>query len=210
MPRHDASIRKALPEQVDLKERREHCSVESELLAAIGCEVGQQVRIERNEDEYGLYTVSQAIPDVEDVVRMGLRGRQRLGTDEVFAGTIDSRVADPTLSETDAETLGELIERLDERARTGLIAIAPHGGDIEPHTDEQAEAVAAALAAGCWRCKGWHRRGAGAHWHITAADISEASFRSSRVMARRFTYAVAFHGLEEDGVIVGGGTRPPR
>ena len=95
MARHDASIRKALPEQVDLKERREHCSVEPRLLAAIGREVGQQVRIERNDDEYGIYTVSQSIPDGTNVVRMGLRGRQRLGTDEVFAGVIDSQVAEP-------------------------------------------------------------------------------------------------------------------
>ena len=62
----------------------------------------------------------------------------------------------------------------------------------------------------CWRCKGWHRRGARAHWHITAADIEEASFPLlARVMARRFTYAVAFHGLEEDGVIVGGSAPTP-
>jgi hypothetical protein len=91
MARHDAQVRKALPEQADLKERREHCSVEPRLLAAIGREVGQQVRIERNREEYGLYTVSQALPDAEGVVRMGLRGRQRLGTDEVFAAVVDSR-----------------------------------------------------------------------------------------------------------------------
>ena len=43
----------------------------------------------------------------------------------------------------DAEAGGELVERLDDDGELrGLIVIAPHGGDIEPHTDEQAERVA--------------------------------------------------------------------
>jgi len=71
-----------------------------------------------------------------------------------------------------AERNDEFIERLDDDGlRTGLIAIAPHGGDIERHTDEQAELLASALTASCWRCKGWHRHGAKTHWHITAAVV---------------------------------------
>jgi phage replication-related protein YjqB (UPF0714/DUF867 family) len=70
--------------------------------------------------------------------------------------------------------------------------------------------VAAALTVSCWRCKGWHRRGAEAHWHITSAEINEASFPLlARMMARRFTRAVAFHGLEEGGILIGGTAPAP-
>ena len=58
-----------------------------------------------------------------------------------------------------------------------LVVLAPHGGDIEPHTDDQAELVAAATGCSSWRCKGW-RPGGGAHerWHITSTDIDPGSF----------------------------------
>jgi hypothetical protein len=66
---------------------------------------------------------------------------------------------------------GEFVERLDDDGmHTALIVIAPHGGDIEANTDQQAEHVASQLAGkrvSSWRCKGWHPRGAFAHWHIT-------------------------------------------
>jgi hypothetical protein len=54
---------------------------------------------------------------------------------------------------------GKFVERLDDNGwHPGLIAIAPHGGAIEPHTDQQAERVASQLAGkgvSSWRCKGW-------------------------------------------------------
>ena len=97
---------------------------------------------------------------------------------------------------------------------TGLIVIAPHGGDIERHTDQQAERVASRLkakAVSSWRCKGF-KEGGGAtdRWHITSTDIHEASFpRLNSVIARGFTYAVAFHGFDAPqthaDVLIGGG-----
>jgi phage replication-related protein YjqB (UPF0714/DUF867 family) len=205
MARHDTAVKQALPPQADIKSHAEHCSVEPALLAAIGREVGQQVRIERNGDERGLYTVIESIPDASNVVRMGSTGRLRLGTKDVFAGVIDSTAPNPTVSEDDAESQGDFIERLDDGVDSGLIAIAPHGGDIEPHTDTQAELVASALSANCWRCKGWHHRGAKRHWHITSTEINEASFPLlATAMTSRFTYAVAFHGMEDPAIIIGG------
>lgn len=53
MATHRASIKQALFAQGDLARRREHCSADPQTLAAIGCDVGQQVRIMRNDDEYG-------------------------------------------------------------------------------------------------------------------------------------------------------------
>ena len=128
----DASIRTALPSQEDLKARREHCSVDGRLLGSLGAARGQQIRIRRTATEYALYTVSERRDeDDADVVRLGLTGRRRLGTDDTFAGAVVLPAADPTLSERDAERRGELVERLDDDGEhRGLIAIAPHGGDI--------------------------------------------------------------------------------
>lgn len=56
MATFDASIKRALACQEDLKGRREHCSVDPEALAMIGCALGQQVRIKRDSGEFGLYT----------------------------------------------------------------------------------------------------------------------------------------------------------
>jgi len=92
-------------------------------------------------------------------------------------------------------------------ASTGLIAIAPHGVDIEAYTDQQAERVTSQVAGkgvSSWRCKGWHPKGAFDHWHITSTDIHEAS----SVISRHFSYAVTFHGFDDANIpydiLVGG------
>ena len=126
---------------------------------------------------------------------------------------LDSQVTHPTMTEDEAEGRGEFIERLDDDGQDrGLIAIAPHGGDIEPHTDEQAEHVAKRLAdrsVSSWRCKGWKDgRGAFERWHITSTDINETSFpRLASVIDRGFAYAVAFHGFDESEILIGGSAR---
>lgn len=215
MARHDVSIRKALTSQDDIKRRPEHCCASPGVLATLGAGVGQQVRVMRNADEYGLYTVSEVRSvDPDEVIRVGLGGRQRLGTSDEFDAVVDTQVPHPTMSEDLARAAGELIECLDDNGRQrGLIAIAPHGGDIERHTDQQAERVASRLAArtvSSWRCKGWKGDGgAFDRWHITSADINEASFPLlGSVIARGFTYAVAFHGFDESRILIGG-TAPP-
>ncbi|MGH3897913.1 MAG: poly-gamma-glutamate hydrolase family protein [Pseudonocardiaceae bacterium] len=128
----------------------------------------------------------------------------------MFDGVVDSHVPHPTFSEGDAEDQSEFIEQLEDNGvQSGLIALAPHGGDIEPHTDQQAERVASRLVAkavSSWRGKGW-KDGAGAfdRWHITSTDINEASFPLlNSVISRGFTYAVAFHGLDEPEILIGG------
>jgi hypothetical protein len=158
MATFDAAIKKALSSQEDLKKRREHCSVDPQRLATIGSAAGHQVRIKRNSNQYGLYTVSEVRQENPDtIVRMGQGGRQRLGTSAEFDGVVDARVPHPTLTEAEAKARGEFIERLKDNGRQRqLIAIAPHGGEIERHTDQQAERVASRLAAqavSSWRCK---------------------------------------------------------
>jgi len=215
MATYGASINKALlPQQNDLKEHKEHCSADPEKLATIGRLCGHQVRIKRNDDEYGLYTISEVRQEKQDnIVRVGEDGLGRLGTSDEFEGTLDSQVPHATLTDAEAECNGEFVERLDDDGmHTGLIVIAPHGGDIEAHTDRQAECVASQLArkgVSSWRCKGWHPRGAFAHWHITSTDIQEASFPFlNSVISRGFRYAVAFHGFVDDtieyDILIGG------
>jgi len=214
MATYDASIKKALsPQQADVIDHKEHCSADREKLETVGRLLGHQVRIKRNDDEYGLYTVSEVRQENPDnIVRMGKGGRERLGTSDEFDATLDSQVPRPTLADSAAEAQGEFVERLDDNGwHNVLIAIAPHGGGIEPYTDQQAERVASQLAGkgvSSWRCKGWHPRGAFEHWHITSTDIHEASFPLlNSVISRGFRYAVAFHGFDDPAksdILVGG------
>jgi hypothetical protein len=86
--------------------------------------------------------------DPDTIVRMGRRGRERLGTSDEFDGVVDSVGPHPTLTVDQARACGELVERLRDNGRQReLIVIAPHRGDIERHTDEQAEQVASRLVA---------------------------------------------------------------
>jgi phage replication-related protein YjqB (UPF0714/DUF867 family) len=204
MATYDASVKKALTtSQQDLIDHKEHCSADPVKLATVGRECGHQVRIKRNESEYGLYTVSQVRQESPDnIVRMGSAGRKRLGTSEEFVGSLDSQAPHPTFNDADAEINNEFVERLEDNGtHTGLAIIAPHGGDIEPHTDQQAERVASRLAAkaiSLWRCKSFKGEGAFARWHITSTDIHEASFPLlNSIISRSFSYAVAFHGFDD-------------
>jgi len=202
MATYEASVKKALTaSQQDLIDHKEHCSVDPVKLATVGRERGHQVRIKRNDSEYGLYTISQVRQERPDnIVRMGSAGRERLGTSDEFVGSLDSQVPHPTFDDAEAEASNEFVERLEDNGtHTGLVVIAPHGGDIEPHTDQQAERVASRLAGvSLWRCKGFKGEAAFARWHITSTDIHEASFpRLSSIISRGFTYAVAFHGFDD-------------
>jgi phage replication-related protein YjqB (UPF0714/DUF867 family) len=211
----DAAVRQAVEaEQQDLIDHSEHCSADPEALAGIGRALGHQVRVRPDADQsvFALYTVSQTRDEAPDaIVRMGRGGRERLGAGETFAAVVDSVVPRPGLSDDDAQRLHEFVERLsDNGTHRGLIAIAPHGGDIERHTDTQAERVAERLAeygVSAWRCKGFGPDGGGASrlLHITSTDIHEASFPAlGSVIGRGFRYAVAFHGFREEEVLVGG------
>jgi phage replication-related protein YjqB (UPF0714/DUF867 family) len=214
MATYEARIRRARSSQDDLNKRGEHCSADPRRLSAIGRDVGQQLRITRG-GRRALYTVSELDPEAPDnVVRMGPAGRRRLGMSGEFAGVVDSRAPHPTISEERAEAEGEFIERLrDDGRQARLIAIAPHGGEIEPFTDRQAERVRSRLGArraSAWRCKGFDDGGPAFDcWHITSTDINEASFpRLGSVISRGFAHAVAFHGFEKDEILVGGTAAP--
>jgi phage replication-related protein YjqB (UPF0714/DUF867 family) len=215
----EASVRKALTEQADLLDHDEHCSADAGRLATIGRQLGHQVRITRDDGRCALYTVSLIRREGPDtIVRMGKAARERLGTGEEFTATAGSQVVAEGLTDQQAEDLGEFVERLrDDGHQSALIVIAPHGGDIERHTDEQAERVAARLAGNdisVWLCKGFGHDGSSAaqRFHITSGDLNELCFPGlGTVASRGFGYAVAFHGFARPSrTILVGGAAPDR
>lgn len=212
MGTYAASVKKALSSQTDLIENGTHLSADPEKLATVNRAAGHQVRVKRNATQYALFTVGETRQESPDsIVRMGAAGRSRLGTSLEFTGTLDSQVPHPTLTDAEAEAQSEFVERLDESGLSpaGLVILAPHGGAIENNTDEQAEHVLAVLSgkpAAAWRCKGW-RDGGGAfdRWHITSTEIHRVSFPLLGGIADRgFLHAVAFHGMSDPDVVVGG------
>lgn len=209
---YTAKVKKSLIEQSTLKDNQEHCSADPEKLVTIDRAKGHQIRVKRNNSEYALYTISETRQEQPgNILRMTLKARSRLETTDEFDATVEAQVPHPTYTDTEAEANSEFVECLtDNCTHAGLIVIAPHGGEIEGHTDQQAEYVATQLAAkgvSCWCCKGW-KKGGGAYerWHITSTDIHEASFPLlSTLIHREFSYAVAFHGFCEPHIFIGGG-----
>jgi phage replication-related protein YjqB (UPF0714/DUF867 family) len=181
------------------------CSVAESML---GVQVGDQIRLTRNGEHYALYNVAELRgSDDSNVVRMGTKARERLGTSDEFSGDLAKPVPAVGLTDAQAEASDEFVERLvDDGSYDGLVVIAPHGGMIERNTCQQAEAVAAALSCSSWICKGY-KAGGGSYsrWHITATKISPRSFPRLKVIAKRgFAYSVAFHGMSASGILIGG------
>ena len=179
----------------------ERCVANRSDLESIGRAVGQQVRILRPEDSLALYTVEEASLDGQGFLGMSRAGIRRLGGEDQFAVTVDAQVVNESATDEQAEGMGEFVERLVVGRARKLSVIAPHGGDIERHTDVQAKHVGAKLKAvspWVWVCKGWSQEGdAFARWHITSTDISPGSFPLLRRMIRaQFAHAVSFHGFD--------------
>jgi phage replication-related protein YjqB (UPF0714/DUF867 family) len=216
-----------LPEQDDLKNESERCSANPAVLKSIGRAIGQQVRITRSDSPnfVAVYTVKQANPDADladpelaNVVRTGQTGRERLGTAGEMAAVVQAKVVDDAPG-SGVFSFFELGDGDGQQAY--FIAIAPHGGEIEPFTDKQVEDVitelkAASFPASFWLCKGDGNRDKGAfdRWHITSEDIQPACFPLlESLSSRTFCYGVAFHGFDrkedEADVYIGGGASLP-
>jgi len=219
---YDARILKLrLPEQDSLKKSAERCSADPVSLTNIGRAVGQQVRIKRRDDLrfVAVYTVTQPNPDDPsraDIVRAGRAGRERLGTSGELDAIVEAKVLDAPGEPADVR----FFEVADD-AGDQFVVIAPHGGMIEQHTDEQATEVfsqlrTAGFPASLWMCKGFgdDTKGPFDRWHITSTDLHPASFPLlGSIMSRRFFYGVAFHGFaQEEGeadIYIGGAAPPP-
>jgi phage replication-related protein YjqB (UPF0714/DUF867 family) len=188
----------------------EHCSANLNQIQMIGRNLGQQIRIEiptANRTALALYTVTDVHDAEPDVVYVGYTNlekpweRLELEGANVLSGKVNAQVTAEGLTDAEAEARSEFIENVtDNGDNRKLIVIAPHGGNIEKYTDEQAEHVAQKLSSkyvSTWICKGF-KKGGGAYkrWHITSTDINEESFpKLKTIIARgKFEYSVAFHG----------------
>jgi phage replication-related protein YjqB (UPF0714/DUF867 family) len=203
--------------------RQEHCTLDVNTWESISRR--PQVLIRRDENRLALFTVvaaNDASPG--GVARVGEKGVERLGG-SVKAGCLGSIVGatfaefgatlEPDfLSDVDEATARRQTALIEQSAGTGtaIAVLAPHGGMIEQHTDTQVRRVYDLLVAGgksarLWMSQGWKRSGdAYACWHITATELSPASFPKLRtVFETRFERALAFHGWSRSYIGVGGG-----
>ncbi|WP_181233148.1 poly-gamma-glutamate hydrolase family protein [Enhygromyxa salina] len=185
------------------------CSVSGAIANVFG--LGSQVRVRRSVDQFAVYTVTDVrYQDPVNRVRMGSVARERVGTPNVFSGTLHTPLATKLMSDTQAKNAGEFVERIaDSPNNHGLVVLAPHGGVIEVKTDLQARWVMDELPnadVSCWICSGWTTEG-GAHtrWHVASTELHPVSFPGLATIANRgFAYAVAFHGMNDAGVRIGG------
>ena len=207
-------------DRFDPPHHREHCSANSNQIHMIGLNRYQQVRIERptaNDTTLALYTIVDTHEEEPNDVFIDYRNpddlKARLDLNpnniEAFTGNLNAQVTAVGLTVSQARCNSEFIEHLDDNGHhRGLIVIAPHGGDIEEYTDEQAEHIGKQLSkcVSVWVCKGFKVHGGALdRWHITSTDISEESFpKLKTVFGRRFEYAVAFHGMKHDSICIGG------
>jgi len=204
---------------------KEHCKAKLEQIQDIGRHRHEQVRIEFPRKGGGfisaIYTVSVFHPD-EDSVILGSKISELFQDCDLTIGICKGKVKAQIMiegldeHEEQAKDMGELIELLTppNSQNRKLIVIAPHGGHIEPRTDEQAEYVRMNLPSEhvtTWMCKGFRNPNStvkvDAHkrWHITATEISERSFPKLRtIIESKFEYAIAFHGWDDNSICVGG------
>jgi phage replication-related protein YjqB (UPF0714/DUF867 family) len=186
-----------------------YCSVSPELAAWMAVAAGDQVRIKRSAEEFALYTIREIRDELNPTtVRMTKSGRERLGTDSLFVGQIDTQVAADGITDADAREQSEFVERLiDDGVHSGLLVVAAHGGMIELNTDLQAEHLASIMSGvSSWICKGWRDPDrAYTRWHVSSLHLSPNSFAGLGAIAHRgFKHVVSFHGMSEEGVIIGG------
>lgn len=186
------------------------CSISGDIAELVG--LGEQIRICRNNQDCAAYTVTEIREgDGSDQVRLGKSGRERLGTSATgFDAILRPVLATKQLSDKSAKSASEFIESIEDSGNhQGLLVMAPHGGGIEINTDRQARRVTDLLSGSdvsSWCCKGW-KNGGGSwdRWHITSTMISPKSFPGlAKVTKRDYAYAVAFHGMKDSGVLIGG------
>ena len=189
-------------------------------LDLLGTGVGRQVLIERSGERVALYTIVERLDAADRAAHVGTAGLARLEPPTGEPPPPLKAALETAFTEGDAKAPVRLREQLLGDAATGLAVLAPHGGSIEPGTDDQAKVVFEALSQAGKSVRAWIARGfnptVGAHtcWHITASEISEQSFPKLGALfgaaAPRgaFSHAVAFHGQNDTEAVVVGGGRP--
>lgn len=195
---------------------------------------GEQVRIEFDAIDPdvtlgAIFTVSTPFLSDPDDLKRVIIGKRIANlnncqlSENACEGKVKAEVLIEGLNEEDARKKGEIIEFLSPIGENHkLVVIAPHGGNIEPWTDVEAENVANQFGdnATLWLCKGFSsintddqsNEDASERWHITSTQISEKSFPKLNTIIGQnptFDYAIAFHGWTENSICVGGNPNNP-
>ena len=209
----DASIKRARSSQGDLKKRREHCSADPETLAAIGREVGHQVRIDRTgfkrplQGERGpqeTRTTSSASARRSEATRQDhqLHGRDRLAC--AASDHLERRAEARASSSSGFGTMAARAARCHRAARrrhraptsTGRLSASGRAwASRRPARGAARVGTASGEPSSAGTSRPRHQRG----------ELS----RLDSVISRGFTYAVAFDGVDESGILIGGRRRRP-
>ncbi len=201
----------------------------SELFDSSEGSEGRQIRLEYD-GERALYTLDSETAGGDNTAQLSEFARCRLdtgsypdqdpGTQGCPEHVSDCGLAEQSFDATfttdvtvdqspdEAEENGELIEQATE-GTSDLLVIAPHGGQIEPHTDDQAAVLSNEFdeTPATWRCMGW-RPGGGAfrRWHVPSDELQVDSFSElPGLVDGSPERAVSFHGNCPNGVRIGGG-----
>ncbi|GGG15564.1 hypothetical protein GCM10007304_32070 [Rhodococcoides trifolii] len=173
--------------------------------AGRGVTSGRQIRVITR--SYGPMLVTVAVDSALTRSDCAVVSPTRFARLDATTALLDSCCTASSLTDDEARAQLEMVERIvDDGHRRSLIAIAPHGGDIEPTTDAQAERLAAVLGnASAWSARAWSPTAAFARWHVPSTRLSPDCFPILKpLMDRGFERTVAFHGCSFDGVVVGG------
>lgn len=205
-----ALVRKSLVSQTELITNDEWVGFPASMFPQLGITPGMQVRVTR--PGYASIILTTLVI-TGDAVRMGYNTRAKLGGGSDFEVTLSSLVAHSWISDAEARYGANLVERV-MLGGNFILCMAPHGGDIEINTDEQARLLAERLAArgsSYWVGKGydtpWPRTvNAHARWHTTSTEVSDKSFPMLGMALSQAPYrhAVAFHGFTDNDVAIGG------
>ena len=97
------------------------------------------------------------------------------------------------------------LERTRLRPSSNTCVLAPHGGEIEAHTDSQAKDVARALDCSAWLYEAHSdsQKTFKKH-HVTSTEITVEDFPEIKKLNYPFKRTVAFHGHCGDDILVGG------
>lgn len=125
--------------------------------------------------------------------------------DEGFEVEIDPRVPAEDVDQEQADEEGDLVETFVE-GETAIAALAPHGGQMQPFTDEQVELMLSEFSdATGWMLQGYGQNTSFYRWYVPSADMSEASYPGlAQLSEETYDLAVSFSGITGQNIYVGG------
>lgn len=193
------SVHKAISSQDSIINSKEKASISSTIQEQLGIDVGDQIRINNlDTGGVGAFTVWEIHDDGSKPVRLGQRGRMKtFDTKSPFTGTISGTVPENELTFQKAWQESRSIETTwHTPSQNHLLALAPHGGDMEACTDQIAVELFKNMPDN--KCSMWAYQGfgdyAGDRFHIKSSRIRPRSYPGlAEVATTGFRHAIAFH-----------------